>query len=259
MSYAIDDRMNSLVSVVVPFYNRIDVTIRAIDSVYTQTYKNIEVIVVNDGSECDDSELIKRYKNKINFKYYKLPSNMGPSAARNIGIYKSEGEYIAFLDSDDVWHTDKLMIQINWMKNNNYLFTHSSYIRKNQNTGNSKIMNSGAITYWAVLIPFICRIATPTVIVNRAFLGNNKFREDLRYGEDILLWLQLARISPIYGYNKPIVTVFVNEDTAAHNYEIQKNVLKMIGREGSGNSMIRFIHYGYRQLRFLIYWLKINK
>jgi len=96
-----------LVSVIIPTYNRSNYVQKAIDSVLSQSYKNLELIVIDDGSTDDTEEVIRsKYVNKL--KYIKQ-ENQGESKARNVGISLSNGKYLAFLDSDDKWHPDKLM------------------------------------------------------------------------------------------------------------------------------------------------------
>ncbi len=107
---------SSLVSVVVPTYNRLRQTIAAIESALAQTHVNLEVIVVDDGSTDGSGEAIERFVNqKANAGHcvtFLSQRNQGPSVARNAGIAKARGEYIAFLDSDDVWLPEKLEWQL---------------------------------------------------------------------------------------------------------------------------------------------------
>jgi glycosyltransferase involved in cell wall biosynthesis len=98
------------VSVIIPTYNRAELVTRAIESVLTQTYKNYEIIVVDDGSTDNTGELLRRrYGNRIQYIYQ---DNAGVSSARNTGINASRFELVAFLDSDDVWLPKKLEVQI---------------------------------------------------------------------------------------------------------------------------------------------------
>lgn len=92
-------KKNDLISIIVPCYNCKDVVSRCLDSLINQTYKNIEIIVVDDGSKDDSKKIIKSYKNKNIYYYYK--ENGGLSSARNYGIKKANGEYLLFVDSDD--------------------------------------------------------------------------------------------------------------------------------------------------------------
>lgn len=101
-----------MVSVVIPVYNRETTIERAIRSVLEQTYSDFEIIVVDDGSEDNSSQVIRSLQqgnDKIRYYYQK---NSGPSAARNKGITEARGEYIAFLDSDDYWYPQKLAKQM---------------------------------------------------------------------------------------------------------------------------------------------------
>ena len=98
------------VSVIIPTYNRQDLVQEAIDSVLNQTFRDWELIVVDDGStDQTPSVLQERYDSRIIYIYQE---NQGESAARNRGLYSATGEYVAFLDSDDLWHPKKLQRQI---------------------------------------------------------------------------------------------------------------------------------------------------
>lgn len=108
--------MDSMVSVVIPTYNREKTISRAIDSVLSQTYTDIEIIVVDDGSTDRTIHLLDQYSSKITvFKQ----DHRGANAARNLGIKNAKGKYIAFLDSDDEWLPNKIAIQINYMCDTN--------------------------------------------------------------------------------------------------------------------------------------------
>jgi len=104
------------VSVVIPTYNRAHLIGKAIQSVFNQSYQDFEIIIIDDGSTDNTEEIIKGYKDK-RINYIKHERNQGISAARNIGIKKARGEYIAFLDSDDEWLPEKLDKQIKVFQN----------------------------------------------------------------------------------------------------------------------------------------------
>jgi len=101
-----------LVSVVIPTYNRADTLSRTLDSVLEQTYRHIELIVVDDGSTDSTAEMIKKYNDQIQYSYQE---NAGPSAARNRGIAEARGDLVTFLDSDDLWLPTKLETQVRLM------------------------------------------------------------------------------------------------------------------------------------------------
>nr|MCR5451938.1 glycosyltransferase [Lachnospiraceae bacterium] len=98
---------NKFVSVIIPTYNRAYCLKNAIDSILSQTYPHLELIIVDDGSTDNTTELINSY-NDDRLRYLKLDKNAGQSAARNIGLENSKYDLISFHDSDDIWHKDKL-------------------------------------------------------------------------------------------------------------------------------------------------------
>ncbi len=126
-----------LVSIIIPTYNREKTLLRAIKSVLNQEYDRYEIIIVDDGSTDNTRNIIESYLKNENI-FYIFQKNKGVCAARNLGIEKANGEYIALLDSDDEFSPDKLSIQINIMKASNSIFSVSNcaIINENQSTKN---------------------------------------------------------------------------------------------------------------------------
>ena len=118
--------MNSLVSVVIPSYNRFEYLINAVESVQSQTYKNYEILIINDGS---DDERYYSHQFPENTKVFNLKKDEknndlnGPGTVRNKGIEEASGEYIAFLDDDDIWMDQKLEIQLKTMEEKDFIFS----------------------------------------------------------------------------------------------------------------------------------------
>ena len=106
--------MHDLISVIIPVYNGDRFISETIDSVIGQNYKNIEILVVDDGSTDKSAEIVKSYKN-VKYIYQ---NNRGPSSARNTGIDASNGAYIAFVDCDDIWYPQKLSVQEEFLSDN---------------------------------------------------------------------------------------------------------------------------------------------
>jgi glycosyltransferase involved in cell wall biosynthesis len=102
-------RSSPLVSVVIPSYNYGAFVTDAVDSALGQTYPSVEIIVVDDGSEDDTAARIARYGDRVRYHHQQ---NQGLSAARNLGIRLANGEWVAFLDADDIWHPQKLQLQV---------------------------------------------------------------------------------------------------------------------------------------------------
>lgn len=116
------------ISVIIPTYNRANLIERSVRSVLDQTYDNLEVIVVDDGSTDDTQEVIGRI-NDQRLLYKRLPSNQGVSNARNVGVSIATASLIAFQDSDDRWRKDKLEKQMEyWQTHQEYSMVYSSYV-----------------------------------------------------------------------------------------------------------------------------------
>lgn len=242
------------VSVIIPFYNRIPLLLRAVESVRKQSYKNLEILLINDCSS-DSLERIKELVAKDKrIKIVELEKNSGPGTARNRGIEEAKGEYIAFLDSDDEFVPEKIKEQLTQMYLSQYNVSHTSYIRKSPIR--SVPVDVGLMT--GKVIPMIvgsCQIATPTVMIKTEYLKKNKFRfkENIRIGEDTCFWLELLRNTKLLGINKAYTIVNVNENSAANHSRKQleglTNILSFIlaDKEFSkyhyeiSNIMIRFL------------------
>ena len=115
---------NKLVSVVIPTFKRADMLDRAIESCLNQTYKNLEIVIVDDNDPESEyrkltSKHMEKYISNKAIKYIKSHKNMGGAEARNLGINNSSGEYIAFLDDDDYFFDDKIKNQLEYMIKNN--------------------------------------------------------------------------------------------------------------------------------------------
>lgn len=201
------------VSVVIPFYNRIEWTKEAIQSVLLQTFQDFEIVVVDDGSKGEYKKVIEELDNRI---IYLRQENKGVSAARNAGIHQSSGEFIAFLDSDDLYLPEKLKIQVSLMKENpDVLLSHTSYNQVDQQQKFLQVIHSGLFT--GNVYPDIfanCPIATPTVMLRRALLGNFEFYEKINVAEDLLLWAQISKRSTILGIDIPLTNVRIHEKNA---------------------------------------------
>lgn len=198
---------NTKVSVIIPVYNRIDWTIEAIKSVLIQTHQNFEVLVIDDGSTDDISKLIEICKEDKRIKYF-YKKHAGPSSARNLGIKKAKGEYIAFLDSDDLFMPNKIETQLRFMVEYDILFSHTSYQKIDEQGKYISSIDSG--DFFGKLFPQIinyCPIAVPTVMGRTALFRQNLFPENIRNGEDFCVWISIASKNLIGGINKELSKV----------------------------------------------------
>lgn len=195
---------NYYVSVIIPFYKGVDWLEEAINSVYAQTFKEYEIIVVNDGSP-EDITLLKK---KFSSVKWINQDNQGVSTARNNGIKNAIGEYIAFLDSDDIWHPTKLEVQYNYMKKNDINWSHHSYLSFKENY--QKLVNTSihrGKVYNQTFVSF--KVQTSSVMINHQYLKDNNifFPENLHYGEDMELYRELAQTNNL-GYINSALTYY---------------------------------------------------
>jgi len=188
------------ISVIIPTYNRASLLARALNSVLNQTYRSIEVIVVDDGSQDGTEESVKRINDK-RIRYIKHEKNRGVSAARNTGIDKAKSNYIAFLDSDDEWLPDKLGKQIQVFKDldSSYGVVYSDHKDLAERSGvsmtASKINRDGNIFY--NLLRLLMFVSPTCCIVRReCFDMVGVFDEDININvrEDTDMFLRIAKL-----------------------------------------------------------------
>lgn len=193
-----------LVSIIIPYYNRKNTMIRAIRSVENQTFKDYELILINDGSTDDTQEIVKEYlkSKKMNVKFLSQ-KNAGPSAARNIGILNAKGKYIAFLDSDDSWEMRKLEIQVNYMeKNPQVMISGTNYNLVLDNIKYQKYKQKEVVKIDFKSMLFKLLYCMPTIVIRREIISNDLlFMEGKACAEDSLFYLRILR--RYIGYRLP--------------------------------------------------------
>lgn len=185
--------MEDLISIITPTYNCGRYIGETIESVLNQSYQNWEMIIVDDCSVDNTKEVVEEYvEQDKRIKYYLLEVNSGAAVARTKAMELASGEYMAFLDSDDLWMPDKLERQISFMKINDYNFTCTAYeqINENGNLLNKIIKTKSKTDYNGVLLS--CPVGNSTVMYNVKKLG--KFVvPNIRKRNDDALWLQILK------------------------------------------------------------------
>lgn len=199
------------VSVIIPFYSNTGWLTEAIDSVLEQDYDFFEIIVVDDGSPEDLTAVEQRYKDDpIRFIHRQ---NGGPAAARNTGIANAQGEFLAFLDSDDVWMPGKLSSQISFMEANGYLWSHTGFLYWNylKDTLSSRHTDISSNHDDVSLKSFVgFKVGMMTVVVARRVFDQHpeiRFDESLRICEDSDFFRQIAQYYPLGLIDQPLVKV----------------------------------------------------
>lgn len=182
-----------LVSIITPTYNCAKFIARTLDSVQAQTYQNWEMIIVDDRSQDNTKEIIEKYvKSDHRIKYHLLDVNSGAAVARTTAMKLAKGSYMAFLDSDDIWVSDKLEKQIKWMEENGYAFSCTAYeqIDEDDNLLGKTIKTIKKTDYNRLLLD--CPVGNSTVMYDVDKMG--KFEvPNIRKRNDDALWLQMLK------------------------------------------------------------------
>lgn len=179
---------NHLVSIITPAYNSEKYIEECIKSVLLQTYKNWELLIVDDCSNDKTQEIVNK-NNDNRIKYIKLSKNSGAAVARNIALEKAKGRYIAFLDADDVWKANKLEQQLEYMSNYNYSFTFTAY--EMLKVKKKKIIEvPQSLNYKQFMRNTI--IGTSTVMIDRYFINDIRL-VNIRKDHDSMTWAKILK------------------------------------------------------------------
>jgi len=201
------------VSVIIPTYNRAQYLSEALDSVFSQTYQDFEIIVVDDGSIDNTNEIIKTYADKypVKIKYF-YQRNTGTGAARNRGINEAEGDYIAFLDSDDLWLKEKLKIQVDILDNN--LEVALTYCRATRINNKGEILDIKPAKPALKASDFLYNHRIPpTVMIRKSCLQKvGIFDAAIRVGEDTDLWLRISLEYKIIFFNRSLTIMRAHDN-----------------------------------------------
>lgn len=239
--------MKDLVSIITPTYNCGCFISETIESVLKQTYENWEMIIVDDCSIDETKDIVNEYCQKDSrIKYYCLEVNSGAAVARTKAMALAEGNYMAFLDSDDLWSDDKLEKQLNFMKENNYNFSCTTYEQIDEESKSlSKIITCIPKTDYNRLL-LDCPVGNSSVMYNVDTMG--KFVvPNIRKRNDDALWLQMLKKEKyIYGLNESLMQYRIRSNSISSN---KFKVIKyhwILYRDIEHLSIIRSLfHIGY--------------
>lgn len=242
--------MEKKVSVIIPFYNGVEWLSEAVQSVLDQTYKNFEIIVVNDGSPEDVDDFLSKYGDKIIYRY---KQNGGAATARNLAMEIATGEYLAFLDSDDLWLPTKTEKQIALMEKSGAVWSHTGFYYWNPETDTTrKISNTkdyGDI-YKKIFVSI--KIVTPAVIVNRVAMQEHPeidFPEEYRKAQDTKYFHSLSRYYKIALVEEPLVKVRMRGANtnmrAILRFNLRADEYKKMKHDPSVPKGVKRIHFIY--------------
>lgn len=208
---------NKRVSVIIPFYNGVEWLGEAVQSILDQTYKNVEIIVVNDGSPEDVRPFLDRFGNKIEYRYQE---NQGPAVARNLAMSIATGDYLAYEDADDIWLPTKLEKQIGFMEKNGFAWSHTGFYYWWPETGRMKLVGN-QYDYddlsQQMFVSF--KMVTPSVVVHRRTMEEHpeiNFPPEMRKGQDTAYFSMLAKFYKVALIQEPLVKIRMRGDNSNH-------------------------------------------
>ncbi|NPA53714.1 MAG: glycosyltransferase family 2 protein [Aquificae bacterium] len=235
--------MSDLVSIITPSYKSKKFIKKTIESVLNQTYKNWEMIIVDDCSPDKSNEIIQEYIKKDNrIKLIKLSKNSGPAVARNTAIKEAKGRYIAFLDADDLWLPEKLEKQISFMEEKNLPMTYSSYymIDEEDNPVGEYIVEP-VLTYKKLLKRNM--VGCLTGIYDTKKLGK-VYMPDILKRQDHGLWLKiLKKIGKTEGIVEPLAIYRLRKNSVSSNKIIAAKYTWKLLREVENLNLLQAAYY----------------
>ena len=210
--------MNELISIIMPAYNSEKYIADSIESVICQTYPFWELIIIDDNSSDKTVSIINKYLSADKrIVIYKNEINKGVSFSRNFGMSKAKGEWVAFLDSDDIWDTQKLTNQINYAitMNVSFVFSGVIYIDVSNNILNHYLSIPKNVCYSDLLKQNV--IPCSSVLIKYSLICNYSF-ESGNIHEDYCMWLRILRNEKYaHGINEPLLKYRMHVDSKSGN------------------------------------------
>lgn len=237
----------ALVSIVMPAYNCEKYVVEAINSILAQTYRNWELLVLDDGSKDNTLRIIEEFsQNDSRIKALPNGKNMGVSATRNRGIELASGEWIAFLDSDDMWEPEKLEKQFEIVDKEaaEFLFTGSSYINEEGEPYKGIFEVPEKITYKKLRNLNV--ISCSSVLVRKKYFENIKMEKDEMH-EDYAVWLRILKFGvTAYGVNEPLLIYRISRNSKSGNkmktIKMTYKVFRFVGINPIGSAYFMMRH-----------------
>ena len=200
-------------SIIIPVYNVGAYIEQTLTSVFAQTLRDFEVIVIDDGSTDDTADRVKAFSNH-DALHYVYQTNAGPAAARNTGLELAKGQLIAFLDSDDLWHPRKLEAHLEQMQNHPNLGMSFNWFEVfYDRPGGQRVAPwfappANPTLQWVDFLERNWTGTSSTVIVRTESLDRRRFDARFRTGEDYHLWLEIAQAGWEIGFVPEVLTVY---------------------------------------------------
>ena len=186
------------VSIITPTFNSERFIAETILSVQAQTYQDWEMIIVDDCSTDRTAEIVASFQEKDSrIKYFYNSTNKGSAFSRNLALQNAKGKWIAFLDSDDLWHPEKLEKQIEFMTKNNYHFSYTNYCEIDENSKETGILITGPKVISNKLMKAYCWPGCLTVMYDAEKVGIMQ-TVDIKINEEYALWIKITKKTNCY-------------------------------------------------------------
>lgn len=235
--------MKPLVSIIIPCYNSAKFITATLNSVIAQDYTTWELIIIDDQSADDTCTIIEKFVNKYsNIQFIRLPQNRGVSHARNLGMAKARGKYIAFLDSDDIWLENKLSLQVAYMEEKMLSLTFCAYNRINEDGDVISGVTPApfSVSYKQLLSHNVIIFSTSMIL--KSTIGDLQFSKAGH--EDWIFFLRLLKKCTLgYGINEPLALYRIRKHSLSSNK--MKAVVKTwkIYRESEKIGLIKSVYH----------------
>ena len=248
--------MSGLVSIVMPSYNTAGFIDKSIESVLAQTYTNWELIIVDDCSTDNTEEIVNSFEDE-RIKFFKNETNSGAAVSRNKALREAKGKWIAFLDSDDLWHPEKLERQIAFMEENDYHFSYTKYSEISEDgepigktvSGPKHISVTGMYNY--------CWPGCLTVMYDAEVVGLVQI-EDIKKNNDYAIWLKVIKKASCHLLDEVLGEYRKRSGSISrHGYMALIKWHYKLFREADGHSAIGSAFLTLRNLIFGV-WKKIR-
>lgn len=236
------------ISIIMPAYNAEEYIAKSIASVCEQTYHNWELLITDDGSTDGTTSIIRHYQAiDDRIKLYVNAAGKGPASARNNSMSHASGQFIAFLDADDIWRSDKLAKQIAFMKAEKADFSFTAYNHINaEGVFQKKIEVPESVNYAALLLANV--IATATVMIRRESFDDLSM-PDFPRAQDYALWLKLLhQVEHAYGLNDSCTDYRVTPNTGNRRKIYALKYLYEIYTKQEGKSALAACNLIFRML-----------
>lgn len=242
-----------LVSVIMPVYNGKAYIKEAIESVLSQTYQNIELLIINDGST-DNSENIIKQHNDLRIRYF-VQENKGVSAARNLGLRYMKGQYFCFLDADDILTNHSLRARLKIFEENSHIFFVDGRVEKREE--NFEALKEVYLpTYKGDPFPELIRLSNscffgPSWMIKRDKKKQYQFRTDVTHAEDLLFYISIAD-KGMYSFTEETILLYrIRHNSAMTDLKGLENGYREVYRTVSSLSNIEKSDLGYLKMRIV--------